>query len=341
MKLRVKIFSLVLIATMLTCCMFFIPSAEITPQAKQNYLNNMSFSFEEDDLEIDLPIGFDVFIKKAYAAESGLFGINPVIPIPIEDMSGRPASEELFTDNSYEDNSIKVKMEEGRYEGSDYYAAFIEIVDASQLRTGLAGNLGSSRTIKTSLLAPKFNAVVAINGDYYSQTIGGLIVRQGEVYRKKVSSNIDLLLIDSVGDFHILTRGKEEQTDAIQRLYETKEIVNGFFFGPALVIDGQIQTIPENYQFDPFKENPRAAIAQIGPLKYVLVVVTGRLDNSPGLTLPDFSKLMKSLGSYQAYNLDGGNSAALFFHDGLFNPKSLENERDVSDIIYFCSAEMN
>ena len=42
------------------------------------------------------------------------------------------------------------------------------------------------------------------------------------------------------------------------------EIVNGFFFGPALVVDGEVQEIPENYQFDPHQKNPRAGIAQLG-----------------------------------------------------------------------------
>ncbi|NMD38777.1 MAG: phosphodiester glycosidase family protein [Christensenellaceae bacterium] len=309
----------------------YIPSPEILPEAKNKYMNEIDdFSFKFNDL----------FISKAIA--EGTFGTaEAVLPIPLEETQGRDPIAENFTENSYEDQTIKIKMEHGRFEDCDYHVAYVEIVDPSQLRTGLAGELGSKRVLKTSELAPKFNALVAINGDFYTQVQSGFIVRQGEVYRKKTSSNLDFLLIDSMGDFHIIVRGKEEQVNQIKELIETKEIVNGFCFGPALVIDGQVQQIPENYQFAPHYKNPRAGIAQLGPLKYALVVVDGRLNDSEGLDLTQFSHLMKEIGSVHAYNLDGGNSAALYFKDSLYSTKSVENERSITDIIYFVTAVLN
>ena len=39
----------------------------------------------------------------------------------------------------------------------------------------------------TSTLAKSVNAVVAVNGDFFTKSTGGFIVRQGETLRKKLS----------------------------------------------------------------------------------------------------------------------------------------------------------
>jgi len=116
-------------------------------------------------------------------------------------------------------------------------------------------------------------------------------------------------------------------------------MVNGFFFGPALVLDGEVQSIPGNYQFDPKGANPRAAIGQTGPLTYVLVVVNGRTDDSKGVTISQMAEIMGELNCLQAYNLDGGNSATLAFRGLVYNDKP-QAERATSDIIYFATATM-
>ena len=148
---------------------------------------------------------------------------------------------------------------------------------------------------------------------------------------------MDLLLIDEMGDFHILLRGHKEQEAGVKAFKAEHEIVNGFFFGPGLVIDGQVQEIPREYQFDPNAKNPRAAIGQSGPLSYIMVVVNGRTDTSKGVTLKELAEIMAELGCQQAYNLDGGNSATLAFNGAVFNDKP-QSERGVSDIIYFATA---
>ena len=44
---------------------------------------------------------------------------------------------------------------------------------------------------------------------------------------------------------------------------------------------------------------------------------------------------MYDQGCVQAYNLDGGNSALMYFHGENYSKKSFDAERSVSDIIYF------
>ena len=221
---------------------------------------------------------------------------------------------------------------------SDVFIAYVKIATPSQLRTAVAGQkIGSSSTNQTTTIARNYNGIAAINGDYFTKTKAGYIVRMGETYREKTSANMDLLLIDELGDFHICLHGHDVQENSIAAFKSEHKIINGFFFGPALVVDGEVQEIPENYQFDPHQKNPRAGIAQLGTLTYALVAVNGRTDQSAGVTLAEFADIMGQLGAKQAYNLDGGNSATLAFNGEVYNDKP-QAERAVTDIIYFASA---
>ena len=222
-----------------------------------------------------------------------------------------------------------------RRDDSVYHVAYVRIATPSQLRTAVAGG---KRTYKTSMFAQSVNAVLALNGDFFTDTKAGYIVRQGETFRQKTSKNMDMLFIDELGDFHILLRGKDEQAEGIKKLTSEHTLVNGFFFGPALVVDGAVQEIPEKYQFNPFRPNPRMAIGQLSSLCYAVVAVDGRLDDSPGVTLPQLAAFMGEIGCQQAYNLDGGNSSTLVLGDRILNTISGGGERSVSDIIYFASA---
>ena len=133
--------------------------------------------------------------------------------------------------------------------------------------------------------------------------------------------------------------GKENQQNGISTLQNEHEIVNCFFFGPALVVDGEVQGADtyDQYAFDPTQPNPRAAIGQIGPLTYAVVVVNGRTSDTVGVTMEQLATIMGDIGCQQAYNLDGGNSATLVFHNEIYSAKE-NKERSVSDIIYFASA---
>jgi len=246
---------------------------------------------------------------------------------------------ENFTENGYRDDTIIVEMEKQRMFDSDVYIAYVKVATPSQIRTAVAGKkMGSSSTNKTSTISKNYNGIVAMNGDYYTKTKAGYIVRMGDSYREKTSKNMDLLLIDELGDFHIMLHGHDNQKEEMAVFKSEHEIVNGFFFGPALVKDGEKLEIPKNYQFDPHQKNPRAGIAQLGTLTYAMVVVNGRTGSSEGVTLAEFASIMEELGAKQAYNLDGGNSATLAFNGEVYNDKP-QDERAVTDILYFASAQ--
>lgn len=258
-----------------------------------------------------------------------------VTPLPWDASGGFEPNAEDYTESGYYDASIRVDVTRTRRADADFTVAEVTIRHASQLRTGLAATLGSSGK-KTTAMANQFLAVLAINGDSYSDRKSGLVIRQGETLRDNPGTLYDTLLIDRNGDFHIVRRDNLDMLD----FYLSGDLViqNAFSFGPALVIDGEKQEIPEKYSFAPHYKNPRAAIGQLGPLHYVCVVVDGRSDQSEGVTVETLAAFMSELGCTQAFNLDGGNSATLVLGGQICNAKSTDNERSISDVIYFATS---
>ena len=322
----------VLMAVSLT---FLIPSGAVTEEAQQRYLD-AAYEAEESWDEASLPKPDAVL---ASAVFSDILPAATVEALPIDLFApGNTPIAANYTESGYRDDTIIVELEQKRMYDSDVFIAYVKIATPSQLRTAVAGQkIGSSSTNHTSTICQNYNGIVAINGDYFTKTKAGYIVRMGETYREKTSQNMDLLLIDELDDFHIYLHGHDVQENGVASFLSEHEIVNGFFFGPALVVDGEVQEIPENYQFDPHQKNPRAGIAQLGTLTYALVAVNGRTDQSAGVTLAEFADIMGQLGAEQAYNLDGGNSATLAFNGEVYNDKP-QAERSVTDIIYFASA---
>ena len=328
-----------ILAVLMVCSlMFTIPSGAITEEAQNRYFDAL-WEEEEDVWDEDARLPRVLGVRAAGAVFSDILPAANIAPLENDLFApGSTPIAENFTENGYRDDSIIVEMEKQRMFDSDVYIAYVKIATPSQIRTAVAGKkLGASSTNHTSKISTNYNGIVAMNGDYYTKTKAGYIVRMGKSYREKTSKNMDLLLIDEMGDFHILPHGHDAQKEAIAVFQSEHEIVNGFFFGPALVIDGEKQEIPKDYQFDPNQKNPRAGIAQLGALTYAMVVVNGRTEASEGVTMAEFASVMEEIGAQQAYNLDGGNSATLAFNGEVYNDKP-QAERSVTDIIYFASA---
>ena len=255
----------------------------------------------------------------------------------------------------YEDPTIRVEYhgdkEKDRilFEGSRYYTryfyAFITIGHPSQLRTapaepskGFTGN--SAKQVKQ--MAQMFNAVLAINGDFFSR--GGVkeakyCLRQGVVYRDSTTDYLDMLLIDEDGDFHIYKAGPE-LAELNKEEIDGKKIINAFQFGPALVIDGE--PVDDAYILDrghapsmsePDIVNPRMCIGQIDKLHY-FVLATWH-----GATLVQLRDLVLSITPCQTlYVLDGGNSSQMVYLKTHINLNPGQNDRTISDMIWFASA---
>ncbi len=259
-----------------------------------------------------------------------------VYSLPVDFTPGKaPSPSNYISDTEYQDPTLHVVIETGRKDNCDYWLARIKIGHPSQLRTAAAAGFENDYTSKGLFIARRQNAVLAINGDYYSYYQYGYILRQGKEFRNKLRAERDVLAIDENGDFHILlTPDRNTMTDTLNG----KKLINVFHFGPALVIDGELGTLEASYWLAPESKRQRMCIAQTGELEYMALCCAGPLRGSEGMTLAQFALLAQELGAQTAYNLDGGDSTMMIFNGQKINDKENKNTRDISDLIYFASA---
>ncbi|MBQ4266484.1 MAG: phosphodiester glycosidase family protein [Clostridia bacterium] len=265
-----------------------------------------------------------------------------VNPLPM-DLSGGMAVNEAnyLSDTVYEDESLRVDIEVREVDNTRVCIARVKIADPSQLRTAPAYTFERDQTAPVKTIAERVNAVLAINGDYFSfqQFVsgGGYLVRQGHLYHEKALYGREVLIIDENGDFFI---EKKIDKDVLAR-YDSHRIVNSFNFGPGLVIDGEVLTNYKAKYNSAQKKTQRCGIAQVkrGELEYLCVVTEGEGQKAGGgMTMEEFAQFMYSLGVENAYNLDGGHSTAMIFRGEKLNAVNNADHRPLSDIIYFASA---
>lgn len=245
-----------------------------------------------------------------------------------------------FTEDSYEDETISVTVEHVWIGEARFNVARVKIVDPSQLRTEVEKPYSTQQSNLVATMAARQNAVVAIGGDNYKGGKVGNIIRMGKRMRPVKANNRDALFIDANGDFIILKAPSDDEINAL--LDGEVPIVNAFSFGPALVIDSELQEIPRTKDYanklgDTSGLNPRCAIGQLGPLEYMLIVVDGRgQEGSEGCSCEVLAQYMYEQGCIQAYNLDGGNSSDMYFNGGVYSHVKTQ-PRSLSDIIYFAT----
>lgn len=283
-----------------------------------------------------------------------------------------PADSGFLSDNEFKDASIYVKLYEDRYADTDYVYAYIKISHPSQLRTAPAtiadkrvniSNINfrytSELTARGRQIANHANAVVSINGDYFIKTDKCQVVfRQGQQVRNAADGSMDLLVIDKNGDFSALPHCTKAQYNEYLDAHQD-EMYNVFCFGPVLVENGA-SVIDESYLnkgIGSQNSTQRSAIAQLGPLEYMIITCNGpQSKNNKGMTMQEFAavceqagKALSENGCLLAFNLDGGNSSTMNFRfrttdttkDKKFGPYTKVNcpeiERYLSDIIYFAT----
>ena len=231
-------------------------------------------------------VGWAEIIDIPMDAETKLAKVPDAIPVPQE--SGR------ISDTEYSDPSISVTFETGRMYDTNYMLARVKIANATQIRSMMSGSYGNSSEVRCDRLAKRANAVLAINGDYFTKRRNtGITIRQGRAWYvprsdRNLSYNgsiqFDVLLIDKSGDLHILKSAVMADLEAYEPLAEN--IVNSFTFGPALVIDGVRQSDFPNTNNGPTKNTQRMAICQTGPLEYMCICCEWPDDpGSTGMTL--------------------------------------------------------
>ena len=243
-------------------------------------------------------------------------------------------SDSVTTDSTYKDDDISITIKEYYENSTKIYVADVIVSDPSYLKTAFAkSSYGKNITEKTSTIANRVGAILAINGDYYGVQEKGYVLRNGVIYRNTSVSNKEDLVIYEDGSFEVIN----ESEVTLEELLE-KGAYNVLSFGPALVENGNISVGAKEEVDRAMASNPRTAIGIIDENHYVLVVSDGRTNDSVGLSLYELAQFMQKLGSVTAYNLDGGGSSTMYFNGNIVNNPTTNgnkiSERSISDIVY-------
>lgn len=233
---------------------------------------------------------------------------------------------------SYQGNGQTIQITKVTRSELVFFICDIQLSGTTQLHAGLAGT-SLTRTAYTSVIAKKYNAVLAINGDFcgFGAEAKGIVIRDGVLYRDKPEASKQTLLVNPKGNFVVM-----EEEHLMGNALLDQGIWQSLTFGPALLLNYEQQTDLSRYtKLSTRAREPRTAIGQVGALHYIFLVVDGRQQGySHGMTFAEVAAEMQALGCKTAYNLDGGGSTTLYFQGNVINRPCVNGQREVSDILY-------
>lgn len=235
---------------------------------------------------------------------------------------------------------------------SNQYISVVEI-DSKKAkgRFALASNLGY--ITPTSKFAKDSNAVVAMNGSFYNMKKPYNSVcyfkKHGIeefVFNEKMAQRDNgAVAISAKGKLsvHAADPANPGNIAPAQTWPARLDAVSVISSGPVLIVDGKDARLDDNS----FNRNrhPRSAVGTKGK-KIYLVTVDGRnADNAQGVSLWEFTKIMRWIGAEDAINMDGGGSTTLYVEGengtGIVNHPSdnkkfdREGERHVVNALLF------
>ena len=221
--------------------------------------------------------------------------------------------------------------------GACYTFSEVKIKHPSQIRRFLADDTyGSDKQYYGSDMARSVNAVTGSNGDFYKFRSYGFVTYYGKVYRS--DSWLDTCFVDDKGDLLMVPRLTFRNVEEAQAFVDANNVRFSLAFGPILVKDGRL-AVPDAYACGEIEGNyTRAAIAQLGQLHYMLCVTSYEGHTLGMPTSRAFARELIAKGCISAYALDGGQTAMLITNDQVVNRINFDQERTVSDIIYFATA---
>ena len=104
--------------------------------------------------------------------------------------------------------------------------------------------------------------------------------------------------------------------------------------GPYLVKENNIFVDTQEEKLNAIGgRNPRTAIGYTQDGRFIMVTADGREENSIGLTLGELAYFMKSIGCYNAMNLDGGGSSVMYFNGMTVNNPSVKGGIPLSNAL--------
>jgi exopolysaccharide biosynthesis protein len=229
-------------------------------------------------------------------------------------------------DGFYMDSENNITLKTVSENNITYHVAEFYVRHITALRTAMASDTFTTGIAASVLeMGRENNAILAVSGDYFGIRERGVVIRNGEIYRKNKAHEICVLYCD--GTMETYSYGSFDIEKAI-----AGGAWQAWDFGPAL-LDADGRAIKE-FKTGIAGKNPRIAIGYYEPGHYVLVAVDGRQKHSEGMSLEELASLFESMGCKRAYNLDGGHSAVMTYEGEIYSSPSKKGGRDISDIIY-------
>lgn len=158
------------------------------------------------------------------------------------------------------------------------------------------------------------NVLGGVNADFYlikrSNTVKGAMYRGSECLKGDIDEGENLFLVLKDGSAHCMT--------AEEYLALDKSLIAEAVSGRQMLLNDGVA------QSDDTHLEPRTAVGvtKSGKRLFILVGDGRRKEYSNGLSYADMAQIFKSLGAYDALNLDGGGSSSfcLSVGDGKFAP---------------------
>ena len=280
-----------------------------------------------------------------------------VTPIPLDILEhGTPPKAEgwVVPEREYQDESIHVVLDEKKNHKSPtsdhpvtIHWVVIEIKDPSQLRATLSYDSFEVKTKATAQeMVAYLNPVVAFNDDYVKMNnFKGYVIRQGQLFLDNLDDwdeklKQDVLLIDDKGDFSVVRKASSADVHARTAELEAdgRKVVNAFTFGPALILDGEVQEFKREDSTHALNlAVARTVFCQLDTLKYAVFAVDAP-NTGDGMNCKEIAEFILKIfpECKVAYNLDGGGSSKLFI--GQKKANRAPGRREIQGMIYFASA---
>ena len=204
--------------------------------------------------------------------------------------------------------------------GSGWKGYMVVIYDPSDVQLVFAKNYGKGGRYLSDL-AEDNKALVAMNASGVKTSVGknpitGTAILNGKVYDtgKKINKGGGLIGFTK-DNVLMLTKktAKEAIADGMDRAVE---------FGPFLIVNGKAATFKGNGGWGIAN---RSAIGQRQDGIVLLLVIDGRQKGSAGISMPGLVEIFQKYKAYNAANLDGGGSSALYVKKTLTSKGELIN----------------
>ena len=273
-----------------------------------------------------------------------------------EENSSKESSQEtslIQPSTSEEDrNHTTVELENSTYlikeKEVPYHLLTIKLKRLSDLRTRIATNSNGAyganitQTFGTMIRGAEsdqnVHVIGAMSGDFaFWKGRAGYVVRNGVTYRTNKRKTED-------NDFAIFKDGTYLVFNEDNYEFDELNAMHGglyqvWSFGPSLLENGEIKvTTNQEIDNDTMSQNQRSAIAvgRDGTIYFLCTEVNGSRNSSraASFSLYTLATFFKERDCLIAYNLDGGDSSALYYE----GTQQQSAKRNLGDIIYVVDA---